>query len=96
VIDNVLAQMGHQRVVIASVPNAMLALLMAASTDLVAGVPSSLAEGQAARFGLVVTPLPIDLTVTPLVAVVTRAAHEDAGIAWLHSIVTRAMWLAPA
>jgi DNA-binding transcriptional LysR family regulator len=96
VIDNVLAQMGHQRVVVASVPNAMLAFLMAASTDLVAGVPSSLAGGQAARFGLVVTPLPIDLTVTPLVAVVTRAAEEDAGIAWLRGIVARAMWLAPA
>jgi DNA-binding transcriptional LysR family regulator len=96
VIDTVLAQLGHQRVVVASVPNAMLALLMAASTDLVAGVPSSLAEGQAARFGLVATPLPLDLTVTPLVAVVTRAAREDAGIAWLQGLVTRAMWLAPA
>jgi DNA-binding transcriptional LysR family regulator len=96
VIDNVLAQSGHQRVVVASVPNAMMALLMAASTDLVAGVPSSLAEGQAARFGLVATPMPIDLTVTPLVAVVTRAADEDAGIAWLRGVVARSMWLAPA
>jgi DNA-binding transcriptional LysR family regulator len=96
VIDTVLAQLGQQRVVVASVPNAMLALLMAASTDLVAGVPSSLAEGQAARFGLVATPMPFDLKVTPLIAVVTRAAHADAGIAWLQDLVTRVMWLAPA
>jgi DNA-binding transcriptional LysR family regulator len=96
VIDNLLDQLGHRRVVVASVPNAMLALLMAASTDLVAGVPSSLAEGQAARFGLVATPLPFVPTVTPLVSVVTRAAHEDAGIAWLQGLVNRAMWLAPA
>ncbi|MFN5995982.1 MAG: LysR family transcriptional regulator [Paracoccaceae bacterium] len=96
VIDRMLDQLGYQRVVVASVPNAMLALLMAASTGLLAGVPSSLAEGQAARFGLVATPLPFELTVTPLVAIVTRAAHEDAGIAWLQGLVSRAMWLAPA
>lgn len=96
VIDSVLAQLGHRRVVVASVPNAMLALLMAASTDLVAGVPSSLAEGQARRFGLVATPLPFDLKITPLVAVVTRAAHADAGIAWLQDIASGVMWLAPA
>lgn len=96
VIDTVLAQLGYQRVVVASVPNAMLALLMAAATDLVAGVPSSLAESQAARFGLVATPLPFDHKITPLVAVVTRAAHADAGIAWLQDLARRAMWLAPA
>ncbi len=96
VIDTVLARLGHERVVVASVPNAMLALLMAASTDLVAGVPSSLAVGQAARFGLVATPMPFDVTITPLVAVVTRAALADAGIAWLLGLVGRVMWLAPA
>jgi DNA-binding transcriptional LysR family regulator len=96
VIDNVLAQLGRQRVVVASVPNAMLALLMAASTDLVAGVPSSLAEGQAARFGLVARPMPFELKATPLIAVVTRAARADAGIAWLQDLATRVMWIAPA
>jgi DNA-binding transcriptional LysR family regulator len=96
VIDTVLAQLGRQRDVVASVPNAMLALLMAASTDLVAGVPSSLAAGQAARFGLVARPMPFDLPVTDLVAVVTQAAHADAGIAWLQDIATRVMWLDPA
>ena len=96
VIDTVLARLGRKRVVFTTVPNAMLALLMAASTDLVAGVPSSLAEGQAARFGLVATPLPFDLDLTPLYAVVTRAAHSDAGIAWLLDQVCRAMWLGPA
>jgi DNA-binding transcriptional LysR family regulator len=96
VIDTLLARLDRQRVVTTTVPNSMLALLMAASTDLVAGVPSSLAEGQAARFGLVATPLPFDLDQTPLFAVVTRAAHADAGIAWLLDQVCRAMWLGPA
>lgn len=96
VIDLVLARMGRERVVFTTVPNAMLALLMAASTDLVAGVPESLAQGQAARFGLVATPLPFDLELTPLSAIVTRAAHADAGIAWLQDIVARVMWLGPA
>jgi DNA-binding transcriptional LysR family regulator len=95
VIDNVLAQMDRQRVVFTTVPNAMLALLMAASTDLIAGVPRSLAQGQAARFGLVATPLPFDLELTPLSAIVTRAAHADAGIAWLLDIVSQVMWLGP-
>jgi DNA-binding transcriptional LysR family regulator len=93
VIDTVLARMGRQRVVTTTVPNAMLALLIAASTDLVAGVPASLAASQAARFGLVVTPLPFEPDLTPLVAVVTRAAHADAGIAWLLNLVEETMLL---
>jgi DNA-binding transcriptional LysR family regulator len=96
IIDGMLAGMGRRREVVASVPNAMLALLTAASTDLVAGVPASLAEGQAARFGLVARPLPFDQEQRPLSAVVTRAAHADAGIAWLMEQVVRAMWLGPA
>jgi DNA-binding transcriptional LysR family regulator len=95
VIDALLARMDRQREIKASVPNAMLAFLMAASTDLVAGVPASLAQTQAARFGLVAIPLPFDLDQTPLFAVVTRAAHADAGIAWLQDIVSRVMWLGP-
>jgi DNA-binding transcriptional LysR family regulator len=96
IIDGMLAGMGRRREVVASVPNAMLALLTAASTDLVAGVPESLAQGQAARFGLVARPLPFDQEQRPLSAVVTRAAHADAGIAWLMEQVVRAMWLGPA
>jgi DNA-binding transcriptional LysR family regulator len=95
-IDTMLARLDLQRTVNTAVPNAMLALLMAASNDLIAGVPHSLAQGQAARFGLVITPLPFDLEQTPLYAVVTRAAHSDAGIAWLLDQVCRAMWLGPA
>jgi DNA-binding transcriptional LysR family regulator len=95
VIDTVLAGLGRERLVTTSVPNAMLAFLMAAATDLVAGVPESLARDQAARFGLVATPLPLDLDVTPLAAVITRAAHADAGIAWLMDLVVEAMWLGP-
>jgi DNA-binding transcriptional LysR family regulator len=95
VIDADLARMGRQRVVMTSVPNAMLALLMAATTGLVAGVPSSLAAEQADRFGLVVNPLPLDLELTPLYALATRAAHADAGIAWLMALVTEVMWLGP-
>lgn len=95
-IDTMLEKMGRRRSVVATVPNAMLALLMAASTDLLAGVPSSLAQSQADRFGLAVVPLPFQPDVTPLLAVVTRAAHADEGIAWLQDIVTRVMWLDPA
>jgi DNA-binding transcriptional LysR family regulator len=96
VIDGMLAQIGRERVIMTTVPNAMLALLVAASTDLVAGVPSSLAEGQAARFGLVARPLPVVLEQTPLIAVATRAAHADAGVAWLLDLVVRCMWLGPS
>jgi DNA-binding transcriptional LysR family regulator len=96
VIDTMLAQMGRERIVVASVPSAMLALLAAATTDLVAGVPESLARGQAARFGLVITPLPFDQEDRPLIAVVTRAAHADAGIAWLMRLIERSMWLPPS
>jgi DNA-binding transcriptional LysR family regulator len=96
VIDTMLAQMGRQREIMTTVPSAMLALLVAASTDLLAGVPESLAKGQAARFGLVATPLPFEQEQRPLIAVATRAAHADAGIAWLLDMVVRCMWLGPA
>ena len=81
VIDTVHAQLRHQRVVAASVPSAMLVLLMAAATNLIAKVPATLAAEQAGRFGLVATPLPFEPKITPLVAVVTRAANADAGTA---------------
>lgn len=90
-IDRQLSGMGRARSVVATVPNAVLALLMAASTDILAGVPESLARMHAARFGLVVTPLPFDPGYTPLVAVATRAARADAGIAWLHDLVVEVM-----
>jgi DNA-binding transcriptional LysR family regulator len=95
-IDAELAKWDMRREVAVAVPNAMLALLTAAATDLLAGVPESLAKAQVARFGLVITPLPFDLVQTPLMAVVTRAAHADAGVAWLLDQVVQAMWLAPA
>jgi DNA-binding transcriptional LysR family regulator len=95
-IDTLLAEGGRQRMVAATVPNAMLALLVAASTDLVASLPASLARDQAGRFGLVTLPLPFDQGQTPLNAVVTRAAHADAGIAWLLRLVERCMWLPEA
>jgi DNA-binding transcriptional LysR family regulator len=95
VIDTVLDRMGRSRTVVATVPSAMLALLMAASTDLVAGVPASLVRGHAARFGLVAHEMPFDPEPTPLSAIVTQAAHADPGIAWLLTIICREMWLDP-
>jgi DNA-binding transcriptional LysR family regulator len=93
VIDSALAELGQSRTVVATVPNAMLALLMAASTDLLAGVPASLARSQAARFGLVAHDLPVAVDFTPLMAVVTRAALADPGVAWMLDVMCRAMWL---
>lgn len=89
--DHVLKGLGRSRDVVASVPGAMLALQMAAATDLVATVPLSVAKAQADRLGLVAVPIPFPVSASPLFAVVTRAARADAGIAWLQDLVVREM-----
>jgi DNA-binding transcriptional LysR family regulator len=81
--DAALAALGRSRRVMMTAPNFSVAMFLAAESDLVVSLPETLVAAQGARFGLVGTPLPFDLPYGEVVAVTTRAALQDAGIAWL-------------
>jgi hypothetical protein len=53
----------------------------------VVSLPQSLIAAHGARFGLVATPLPFDVAASNIVAVTTRAALQDTGVAWLVDLV---------
>ncbi|WP_213289186.1 LysR family transcriptional regulator [Bradyrhizobium sp. sGM-13] len=83
VVDAKLAERGHSRRVALTVPNFMMALVQLAESDLVATLPRKLVEYHAARFNLVVRPVPLPWTPDPIRLVASQAAMADARIAWL-------------
>jgi DNA-binding transcriptional LysR family regulator len=82
-VDAALQQKGLSRRVALTVPSFMLALATLPQTDLVSAIPSSLARSQAARFGLGWVTAPLPLRRYAMRVVTTRAAMQDAGVAWL-------------
>jgi DNA-binding transcriptional LysR family regulator len=90
--DATLAELGRTRRVVMTAPNFTSALFLAAKSDLVVSLPQSLVAAHGARFGLVATPLPFDVAASNIVAVTTRAALQDAGVAWLVDLVASISW----
>lgn len=86
--DATLAELGLSRNVTMTAPNFSSALFLAAESDLVVSLPESLVTVHGARFGLVATPLPFEVALSNVVAVTTRAALQDAGVAWLVDLVS--------
>jgi DNA-binding transcriptional LysR family regulator len=82
-VDDALQRKGLSRRVALTVPSFMLALAALERTDMLAAVPLSLARTHAARFGLSWVPAPLPLLNYPLQTVTSRAAMQDAGVAWL-------------
>lgn len=94
--DAALAELGHRREVCMTVPNFTSALFLVAESDLVVSLPESLVAMHGASFGLVGTPLPFPSSPGMVVAVTTRAALQDAGVAWLVDLVCRTLSDGPA
>jgi DNA-binding transcriptional LysR family regulator len=89
-VDIELKKLGRARRIAATVPNFMLALALVAETDLVAAVPRAAAE-HARKLGvlLVEPPAPLaPLTRSAINVIATRAAFEDAGVAWLFRVIS--------
>jgi DNA-binding transcriptional LysR family regulator len=83
-VDEALAEMGLARRVAVVVSNFMLALAALEHTDLITAVPRGLVQTHGARFGLGWVPALWTMTrPSTLHVVATRAAMQDAGIAWL-------------
>lgn len=93
--DTILAALGRQRSVAMTAPSFSAALFLAAKSDLVVSLPQSLVTLHGPRFGLVATRLPFDVTFSNVLAVTTRAALQDRGVAWLVDLVCGISWLAP-
>lgn len=81
--DSELAKLGRERSVAMTAPNFSSALFLASDSDLVVSLPQSLVSTHGARFGLVATPLPFEVPTSNIVIVTTRAALQDAGVAWM-------------
>jgi DNA-binding transcriptional LysR family regulator len=92
-IDQALAAQDRSRHVVLTAPTFMQALALLAETDLIAALPRHLVAMQGARFGLTSAELPpaIRRGKDSMRAVATKAAMNDAGVAWLFAAVRRAL-----
>jgi DNA-binding transcriptional LysR family regulator len=89
VADDILAAKGLSRRVALTVPNFMLALTQLSETDLIATLPKRLLLHHAVRFGLETAPVPFPWhTVSPHI-VTSKAAMQDASIAWMFDAISR-------
>ncbi|WP_291861505.1 LysR family transcriptional regulator [Bradyrhizobium sp.] len=91
VVDQRLAEKGLSRRVALTVPNFMMALAQVAETDLISTLPRHLVMRHAARFGLVVAPVPLPWRKDPVRVVASKAAMADAGIAWMFEAIARCL-----
>jgi DNA-binding transcriptional LysR family regulator len=82
-VDDALRATGLSRRVALAVPSFMLALAALVQTDLIAAVPLGLVRSQGARFGVDWVPNPLPIPAYDVKALATRAAMQDAGVAWL-------------
>ncbi|WP_028134451.1 LysR family transcriptional regulator [Bradyrhizobium japonicum] len=89
IVDVRLAERGHSRRVALTVPNFMMALGQLAESDFIATLPRHLVERHAARFDLVMRPVPFPWTPDPVRVVASQAAIADAGVAWLFETLAR-------
>jgi DNA-binding transcriptional LysR family regulator len=82
-VDTMLEQQGLRRRTALTVPNFMLALAIAAESDMLVAIPRQFAAIHAPRFDLVTVDPPLPLPRFELLAVAPRAAMMDAGLNWL-------------
>ena len=94
-VDELLERQGLSRRVALTVPSFMLALASLEQTDLLTAVPLSLARTQAARFSAAWVPAPLAIRDYPVQSVTSRAALQDAGVAWLFDALASVSRLVP-
>jgi DNA-binding transcriptional LysR family regulator len=90
-VDDALAKQNRSRRVVLTVPNFMFALAVIADSDLICALPRRFAALHAARFGVVISPAPLPLSLFRLNAVAPGAAMTDMGLAWFFDIFEQTM-----
>ncbi len=86
-VDDALEARGLRRRVAVTVPHFLVALSLAAATDLVLTTSRSFAEAHAERFGLVVHPPPLDLPGFEICMLWHARTHEDRAQQWVREVV---------
>ena len=86
-VDDLLAKRGLKRRIALTVPTFMMALAHLSSSDLIAALPRRLVESHAARFGLTSVELPVKRKPDPILAVTTKAAMMDNGVAFVVDVL---------
>jgi DNA-binding transcriptional LysR family regulator len=87
-VDEHLAQRGQSRRVALTVPNFLFALAVIAETDFISALPRRFVARYAARFGVVAVDAPLRVPSFRLNAVVPKVAMMDAGVSWLHGMLS--------
>ena len=87
--DDYLAALGRSRRVALTVPNFMQAMLMLSGTDFATAVPRRLAEVYAGRLDLEIAEIPLARPADQILAVATKAAMMDRGVAWFFGVVEK-------
>lgn len=82
-VDDALAARGLSRRVALTVPSFFMALAVVAETGMIAAVPRGFAAAYAPRSGVTVSEAPLPLPRFRIQVVASKAALQDAGIAWL-------------
>lgn len=90
VVDSKLAEKGHARRIVLTVPSFAMAMPQIADSDLIATLPRHLVALHARRFKLITCRVPLPWTPDPIRVVAARAALADAGVRWLFQAVQRA------
>jgi len=88
-VDTHLAKRGLSRRVMLTVSNFMQALAVVAESDLVAAMPRLFAARYAARYRVVMSEPPIQLTSAPILAIAPQVATMDGGLNWLLGLLER-------
>ncbi|MFC4242947.1 LysR family transcriptional regulator [Gryllotalpicola reticulitermitis] len=86
-IDDALAELGLTRTVVATAPTSTAALRIVQGGDCVAAVPEGICQPDIDAFGLVATPLPLDIPGVPMVMSWHIRNGGDTAHRWLRRIV---------
>lgn len=86
-VDDMLAKRGRARRLVLTVPNFMMALAIIAESDLIGALPKRFVTAYGARFGVVAAKAPLPLRSDDLCAIASKAAMNDAGVAWLFKVL---------
>ena len=86
-VDMLLEKQKRSRRVALTVPTFLLAMSMAATSEMLVAVPENLFDVHGARLGLARAELPLTIgELDPVYLIASRAALLDAGVAWLFSM----------
>ena len=86
-IDEALAAQGLNRHTVATVPTLTAALALAHATGALVAVPERMSAAPAARYGLRLVPLPIEVPPSPLILAWHQRYDTDRAHLWLRTLV---------